>query len=177
MTKSKKNKKMKGGDGAIPSSNSIMNWFSNTWNNTKKSSQGLLNKIQQTTSSLIPSNTSTSTPYSNTTTSTPYSNTTSSSTPFSTSMTQNPNVQPSLNTYSSKGGKKSRTRRARKRGGGAMPVHGLNVAKPTYYLTGGKSKKRKNKLNKKKIMFLFSTSCNILCIFLKRLNLQNSFEQ
>ena len=66
-------------------------------------------------------------------------------------MTQNPNVQrSSLNTYSSQGGKKSR--RGYRKGGGAAPVHGLSVAKPTYYLTGGKtrkSKKRKNKRSKK----------------------------
>lgn len=142
MTKSKRIKR--GGDGISTSSqpntmstqpsNGLMSWFTNAWNATKKTSEGLMNQAQGAISN---SNSTPSTSSSTPTT----SSSTSSSVPSNTST-----LVPSTGSFTSTniGGRKRRkTRKIRRRkGGGYGKVHGLSVAKPTYYLTGGKSRRK-----------------------------------
>ena len=139
MTKTKKNRstnKMRGGDMIFPSnndnntvsntSNNIMNWMSNAWTKTKSESKGLFDKLGEQTKGMI-NNTK------------DFMN------------KQNSTVAP-LNTTETTvvnpvGGKKKGTKK--RRGGystrDAAPVHGLLVAKPTYWIKGGKKTRRKRK--------------------------------
>lgn len=141
MIKSKKNKRNKRGGDSVsstvttnnssttPSSsdNGVMGWFSNAWNTTKKTSEGLMNQAQ---TAISPKPTTTTT----TTTSTPDTSSSSSSPITSSTMS------------SIQGGKRTR----RKRGRGYAKVSGLNVAKPTYYLTGGKKRTKRYKKGSRK---------------------------
>jgi hypothetical protein len=154
MTKSKKNKRIKkvkrGGDGIStstqPSSsnNGLMSWFTNAWNTTKKTSEGLMNQAQ----SVISKPSSNTTPNPTTSSNTSNTSLTSSSTivPSSTTSSSSSTLVPSTGSFTSstiEGGRKSRQRR--KKAGSYARVHGLSVAKPTYYLTGGKSTRRRRR--------------------------------
>ena len=135
MTKTKKNK-MRGGEMTFPSnsnntvsntSNNIMNWMSNAWTKTKSESKGLFDKLGEQTKGMM-NNTK------------DFMN------------KQNSTVAP-LNTTETTvvtnpvGGKKKGTKK--RRGGystrNAAPVQGLLVAKPTYWIKGGKKTRRKRK--------------------------------
>lgn len=137
MTKSTKNKRYRGGDGG----DGIMSFFSNAWNATKKNSQGLIDSLtgnnnSNTSSSNYSSNSGSST-YSNTV---PSTNTNPNPISSSTSV--------SSNRYTVGGRKrkiKRRYKKLSKRGGthGAAHVNNMLVAKPTYWINGGKTKKRR----------------------------------
>jgi hypothetical protein len=158
MTKSKRIKRGKrGGDGTTSSqpntmstqpSNGLMSWFTNAWNATKKTSEGLMNQAQGAISnSNTTPTTSSSTPTTSSSTPTTSSSTPSTSSSTSSSVPSNTTtLVPSTGSFTSTniGGRKTRKTRRRK-GGGYGKVHGLSVAKPTYYLTGGKSRRRRRK--------------------------------
>jgi len=139
--KRKKNiKYLKGGDinnsslSPTPNNNSNMfSMFSNVWNQTKKSTEGLINKskiafndVSQKTNNLLKRN----------------SNPTNLS-----------GANPTSN-FPNKGGKKSRKYKGGNLSNNSSYVHNLKVAKPTYWIKGGKTKrKRKIKTKTKKNRF------------------------
>ena len=144
MNKSKKNKKYRGGNG--DESNGIMSFFSNAWNATKKNSQGLIDSLTGNNGTNNSTNSYSSSSSSNSGSST-YGNPRSNPSP-------NPNSNPissstSVSNRYSVGGKKIKRRykRLSKRGGShdAASVKNLLVAKPTYWINGGKTKKRRRK--------------------------------
>lgn len=131
MTKTKKNK-MRGGDMSFPSndsntSNNIMNWMSNAWTKTKSESKGLFDKLGEQTKGMM-NNTK------------DFMNKQNSTVAPLNTTTETTVVNPV-------GGKKKGTKK--RRGGyttrDAAPVHGLLVARPTYWIKGGKKTRRKRK--------------------------------
>jgi hypothetical protein len=146
--KSKKNRRnLKGG------ASDIMSFFSNAWNQTKKTSKGLFDNISQQTSNIlgnkssstIPNNTNTNS-NTNTNTNTNINNSNNISTGIRPNYSYNNNnasTSGQNNSISSSiGGKKKR------KGGAHAPVSGLKVAKPSYWITGGR-KSRKSKKSRK----------------------------
>jgi len=144
MTKNKtKRSKLKGGDlnNSITSySNGISSFFTNAWNDTKKNSKGLYSKIMgNKTNNSVSYNS-----YPKTTT-----NTNSISTnPYIAPVNNSNSISASTSLTNNKitGGKNSRNRK--RKGGSFASVHGLRVARPTYWIKGGKKKSKKNS-NKK----------------------------
>jgi len=117
---------MRGGDMTMPSntSNNIMNWMSNAWTKTKSESKGLFDKLGEQTKGMV-NNTK------------DFMN------------KQNSTVAPSTTTETTVvtnpiGGKKRRTKK-RRGGYSSSPVHGLLVARPTYWIKGGKKTRRKRR--------------------------------
>lgn len=110
-------------------SNGILNFFSSAWNdttnNTKNMYDNLMGKKSNTNTSSLSSS------------STPVVYNSQQPTPISAST--------SLTDYKSTGGRKTK-----KKGGGPAPVNGLAVAKPTYWIKGGKKTKGKRRRSSKK---------------------------
>ena len=126
----------KGGDSTSSNSNGIFSFFSNAWNDTQKNSKNMLD-------SLIGKKTITITnPNPNPNTNTNVSNVSSETQQPITSSTS---ITEKENNMDKVGGKK--------KGGGHASVHGLEVAKPTYWIKGGRKTKRnkRNKTNKKRL--------------------------
>jgi hypothetical protein len=137
----RKSRKYKGGDYSTnsqpnSSTNGIFNFLSNAWNDTKKNSKGFFDGLMGKNTT---PNTST---YSSTSSNYNYSN---PSIPSSTSITPtqsyNASVMNHRNLNNIYGGKKSKKRR----GGNHAHVYNSRVARPTYWIHGGKTKKRKNR--------------------------------
>jgi hypothetical protein len=149
MNKSKKNKRYRGGDAG----DGIMSFFSNAWNSTKKNSQELLDNLTGKNKTYS-SNSGIST-YDNTNSNsnTNYnsninSNTNSNPISSSTSVSNSNNI---ANRYNVGGRKvKRRYKKLSKRGGNKMAyssasVNKMLVAEPTYWIKGGKTKKRRRR--------------------------------
>lgn len=142
-----KTRKYKGGDYTsntqpTSSSSGILDFFTNAWNDTKKNTKGLFDNLmgKSSTPSTISSYSSTSTSSPNTSYST---NSLKSNYPIISSSTSVTNTPENMKRYAY-GGKRSKRSKSRK-GGKFAPVHNLSVAKPTYWIKGGKTKKRRNK--------------------------------
>ena len=118
-------------------SNGLLDFFSNAWNDTTKNTKNmydnLMGKKSNTTNTSSLSNTNS---LSNTSSSTPilYNSQSQQPTPISSST--------SLTDYNIKntGGRKTT-----KKGGRPASVYGLEVAKPTYWIKGGKKTKGKRR--------------------------------
>ena len=111
-------------------SNGILNFFSSAWNDTTKNTKNMYDNLMGKKS-----NTNTS-------------SLSSSSTPVVYNSQQQPtpiSASTSLTDYKSTGGRKTK-----KKGGGPAPVDGLAVAKPTYWIKGGKKTKGKRRRSSKK---------------------------
>ena len=160
MTKYKKYNK-KGGyiSTVTPSSTSssgFMSWMSNAWNNTKKNSEGLFNKLSESTKNIMKSetpNSSLSSPPNQTpsVSSISYSNNSTTGDIPSNRYVSNTSLplDTSKNTEKTMQGGKTR----RKSGGSsisntAAPVYHSDVAKPTYWI-GGKTRNKRRRSNKK----------------------------
>jgi hypothetical protein len=140
MNKSKKNNRYRGGNG--DNSNGIMSFFSNAWNATKKNSQGLIDSLTGNNNTNTTTNTSTYSSNSNSNSgSSAYGNprTNYNTNPISSSTSVS-------NRYSVGGRKlKRKYKRLSKRSG--LRNTAL-VAKTTYWINGGKTKKRRRRYKK-----------------------------
>ena len=137
-TKNNRQKKWKGGA-------DVMSIFSNAWNQTKKTSKDVFSNLSQQSQNLF-SNKSVPNKTIPTTTNVPNINSSSNlnnNQLNTTNYTPNDSITPTIS-KNSVGGKK------KKIGGGPAPVHNLDVAKPTYWIKGGKKGKGKKGRKTKK---------------------------